>query len=169
MLCQSCGQNTANTHIKSILNGELTEHHLCAKCAVEMGYNSLFDGMSMSSLIGSFLTGKSMPNLPAETEMVRCDVCGSAFRDIARTGKVGCAHCYTLYRDQLLPTVQRIHGNTNHAGKMPASMGARAALMSEIQSLKRTLQEAVAAQEFEKAAILRDQIQEKEKEAAEHE
>lgn len=169
MLCQSCNQNTANTHIKSIVNGELAEHHLCAKCAAEMGYSSLFDGMSMSSLIGSFLTGKTMPSLPTETETVRCDVCGSTFRDIARTGKVGCAHCYTRYRDQLLPTVQRIHGNTNHTGKMPASMGERAALMSEIDSLKRALQEAIAAQEFENAAKLRDRIQEKEKEALKHE
>ena len=28
MLCQSCGKRPANTHIKTIINGELTEHSL---------------------------------------------------------------------------------------------------------------------------------------------
>ena len=33
MLCQSCGKRPANTHIKTIINGELTEHSLCSECA----------------------------------------------------------------------------------------------------------------------------------------
>ena len=38
MLCQSCGKRPANTHIKTIINGELTEHSLCSECAQKMGY-----------------------------------------------------------------------------------------------------------------------------------
>ncbi len=164
MLCQSCGQNTANTHIKTIVNGELTEHHLCAKCAGQMGYGSLFDGMSMSNLIGSFFAGAGVQNLPPMAQAARCEMCGSTFSDIARSGKVGCADCYMLYRDQLLPTVQRVHGNTNHIGKVPASAGKQMTRANEIEALKRALQEAVAAQEFERAAQLRDEIREKEAE-----
>ena len=35
MLCQSCGKNHANTHVKRIINGELTEYMLCEKCAAD--------------------------------------------------------------------------------------------------------------------------------------
>lgn len=37
MLCQSCGKRPANTHIKTIINGELTEHSLCSECAAKNG------------------------------------------------------------------------------------------------------------------------------------
>ena len=30
MLCQMCGQHPATTHIKTIVNGKLTQAHLCA-------------------------------------------------------------------------------------------------------------------------------------------
>ena len=33
MMCQNCGQRTATTHIKTIINGQLTESHLCSQCA----------------------------------------------------------------------------------------------------------------------------------------
>ena len=42
MLCQSCGKRPANTHIKTIINGELTEHSLCSECAQKMGYGNSF-------------------------------------------------------------------------------------------------------------------------------
>ncbi len=42
MLCQSCGKRPANTHIKTIINGELTEHSLCSEGAQKMGYGNSF-------------------------------------------------------------------------------------------------------------------------------
>lgn len=169
MLCQACGKNTANTYIKTVVNGELTERHLCSQCASEMGYNSMFGGLSMSNLIGSFFGGQSLLAQPAQETATRCETCGSTFRDIVNSGKVGCADCYTLYRENLMPTVQRIHGNTNHTGKVPASMGAKATLKNEIKDLKKKLKEAIASQDFENAAVLRDQIKEKEQEGDKNE
>ncbi len=42
MICQSCGKKTATTHIKTIVNGKLTQYHLCADCAKEKGYGGMF-------------------------------------------------------------------------------------------------------------------------------
>ena len=38
MLCQSCGVNAATTHVKTIINGVLTEYALCPECAKKLGY-----------------------------------------------------------------------------------------------------------------------------------
>ena len=56
MLCQACGKKTATTHVKTIVNGKLTEFHLCPDCAKQKGYNNLFSGWSMDlgNLLGSF-------------------------------------------------------------------------------------------------------------------
>ena len=54
MLCQSCGKKTATTHIKTIVNGKLTEYHLCPDCAKQKGYGNIFSswGMDFGNLLG---------------------------------------------------------------------------------------------------------------------
>ena len=48
-----------------------------------------------------------------------CPVCGASLSDISDTGKVGCADCYKTFLNQLMPSIQRMHGNTHHIGKIP--------------------------------------------------
>ena len=49
MKCERCGRNEATFYFKSNINGKITEQHLCADCARELGYTdklrsrSLFD------------------------------------------------------------------------------------------------------------------------------
>ena len=42
MKCQKCGANNANTHVKTIINGEIKEYDLCSECAKKMGYTNIF-------------------------------------------------------------------------------------------------------------------------------
>ena len=44
MLCQACGKRPATTHVKTIINGELSEYSLCAECAQKMGYDNFMSG-----------------------------------------------------------------------------------------------------------------------------
>ena len=61
MLCQSCGKRPANTHIKTIINGELTEHSLCSECAQKMGYgNSFFPSNTFDQFFSSFFGKNSL-------------------------------------------------------------------------------------------------------------
>ncbi len=160
MLCQSCEKRQASTHIKTILNGELKEFNLCSECAAKLGYGSFFTnfGFDIDKLFGSFMDVTS-PQRKAK----RCQFCGSSFEEIARSGKVGCAHCYEEFYDELLPSIQRIHGRTNHTGKLARSAGTEVKVKNEIAKCKAELEEAIKTQEFEKAAELRDKIKELEK------
>ena len=125
MKCQKCGANTANTHVKTIINGELKEYDLCGDCAKKMGYTGFFGDPEgeFSNLLGSFFTNV----LPARTQATRCEFCGSTYSEIAKTGQVGCAHCYELFADRLYPSIRRMHGNTTHCGKHSAAATARQA------------------------------------------
>ncbi len=158
MLCQSCGKRQATTHIKTIVNGELKEYDLCPECASKMGYGSFF-GFDLDKLFGSFMDGFS----GAAKARKRCQCCGSSFEDIAKSGKVGCANCYDVFYEELLPSVQRIHGRTSHTGKLAHSAGTQVKIRNELAKLRAELERAVKAQEFEKAAELRDQIKELER------
>ena len=166
MKCQKCGANNANTHVKTIINGEFKEYDLCSECAHKMGYTNVFADMDneFSNLLGSFFGNV----LPARTQATRCEFCGSTYAEIAKTGQVGCANCYKLFADQLYPSIRRIHGNTTHCGKnrgRAAAAEKKPAEMTKEEKLadmKKQLDAAVKEQNFELAAELRDKIKETE-------
>lgn len=155
MLCENCGKNTATTHIKRSVNGVFTEKHLCTECAAKLGYSVGFsDGFAeiLSSMFGDTLPEKSAGS-------VKCSCCNTAFSDIVKTGKMGCPECYNAFYEQLLPYLKRIHGNVNHIGKMPNSSPLAVSNdETRILSLKRELNKLIVAEEFEKAAQIRDEI-----------
>ena len=166
MLCQMCGQHPATNHIKTIVNGKLTQAHLCADCAKKQGYGNLF--ADWGSGFGSLLSGFMGSAAPAR-QVTRCPGCGASFEDITRSGKIGCAECYHTFRGQLLPIIQRIHGTAQHKGKVPGSSALRvtdtnnkivAVEETPLEEKKRLLKQAIETQDFERAAVLRDEIKE---------
>lgn len=162
MLCQSCQKKQANTHIKTIVNGELTEMVLCSDCAEKMGYGNVFSHMfDIGSLMSGFMGEPTTSALATEQ---RCPMCGSTFSAISKSGKVGCARCYDVFYDRLLPSIKRIHGNTVHTGKKAAAPQQPKAepqkKSDRISILNQELKTAIDNQEFEKAAELRDKINE---------
>ncbi len=160
MLCQRCGQNTATTHIKTVINGTVTELNLCGYCAAKEGYTSLSNG-SITNMLASMLgqTMKMGDKIPQKS----CSCCGASFSEIAETGKAGCANCYTEFKSELLPYLKRIHGSVKHNGK---TLGTKQLTVvndeNELVSLKAKLAELVAAEKYEEAAVIRDRIKEKE-------
>ncbi len=160
MLCDKCGQKTATTHIKTSINGIVEVHHLCAECAKEHSGGS---SIMLDSLIGSFF-GDSLKSNPVTDNRRRCEGCGLCFDDISRLGKVGCDKCYDTFLEQLLPSLQRMHGRSRHAGKIPNRIAPAVTTEDKISALSDEMQRAVDAQNFELAAKLRDQIKELKKE-----
>ncbi len=167
MKCQKCGANNANTHVKTIINGEFKEYDLCSDCAKKMGYTNVFSDMEdeFSNFLGSFFGNV----LPARTQATRCEFCGTTYPEIAKTGHVGCAKCYDVFADELYPSIRRIHGNTTHCGKnskraenAKAEKPVEQSKEDKIKALKAELDKAVKEQNFEHAAELRDKIKEME-------
>ena len=164
MLCQKCKSREANTYVKRIINGKVTEYNLCDACAEKMGYSNMMSTgfKDFSNLLGGLFTS---PGTDSLMQVKRCPSCGCSFADIANSGKAGCADCYTTFRRELMPSVKKIHGNTVHCGKgSSVKKDADTAAGGEsVTELKRRLKKAVDEQNFELAAQLRDRINELEK------
>lgn len=180
MLCEKCGKNEANVYIKNVVNGETTEMHLCGECANEQGLFKQavnpFYGMSgffddFGSAFQGFFPGLASPaasgrSLPSGTT---CPVCGASAQDIARTGRAGCADCYSVFDAVLGPAVKRIHGDASHTGAVPGSAGAELSRKRRLTELKHELKAAIKNEAFEDAARLRDEIRSLENGGAAHE
>ncbi len=161
MLCQNCNKAQATCHYKQTINGETHEAHLCAECAEKLGYGSMFNfnigelGFGLDSMLSHmFGQGKKQSAL----HELKCPLCGATAEDISRTGRVGCAECYDVFSDMLTPYIRRIHGNTAHVGRIPVGADEQIGKNRKIEQLKADMQKAIEAQEFERAAELRDEI-----------
>ena len=85
---------------------------------------------------------------------LRCPNCGVRLVDLRKTGRVGCANCYEVFRKQILPLLKRVHGSVVHEGFVPVSPEAPVGL----PRLREELRRAIEAEDFEQAARLRDRI-----------
>lgn len=156
MLCDTCKKNHATTYVKHIVNGVTTELHLCADCAASQGVGGTF-GFDFGDFWGSLF---AEPAKRMREDAVRCADCGRSFREIAAAGRPGCPTCYTTFYDRLLPSVQRIHGKTQHTGKVAEKAEEPLKTERELERLKKELEACIADQEYEKCVQLRDRIRE---------
>ncbi len=166
MYCEECKLRPATVHVAQMINGQKTESHLCEQCASQKGTIVFGDKqLSISNLLGSFLGGNyAIPETMTPVQEIVCPNCGTKFSDIRQTGKLGCAQCFTAFEQELEPSLRRIHGNRQHVGKIPLRGGEKVMRKRQLEGLKQHLQEAVAREEYEKAAEIRDQIKQMEKE-----
>ncbi|HHV07423.1 MAG TPA: hypothetical protein GXX69_04340 [Firmicutes bacterium] len=171
MLCDCCKKNPATVYVRRMVNGDTTEAHLCEQCARERGEWNIvigptfaFPDFSLGSLFASLLdqhpgfTG-SMAGGTAK----RCPGCGLTYSDFRERGRLGCARCYSTFREPLDPLIRRLQGDVCHVGKVPRRHGGTARLRYDLDALRRQLKEAVASEAFEQAAKLRDEIKALEK------
>lgn len=95
---------------------------------------------------------------PARETQVRCKVCGHTLSDFRKSGKLGCGECYNTFRPTVEATLKQIHSNSVHQGKIPSKSGAELRKKRELESLKKQLNEAVKAENYELAAKLHREI-----------
>ncbi|MDP8233626.1 MAG: UvrB/UvrC motif-containing protein [Candidatus Saelkia tenebricola] len=166
MVCDICGQTEATVHLTEIINGKVTELHLCEECAREKGTQ-----MEQHFGISDLLAG--LADLSPDVEMkqdvvLKCNNCGMSYKDFKKIGKFGCSQCYESFRQHVPALLKRVHGSTKYVGKEP-NAGEYKVVRDELQELRSKLQIAIEKEEYEKAAQIRDEIREIERERAKDE
>ena len=110
MLCQRCKKNQATVNHVEEIKGKKIGYNLCRACYTELfgSINSAAGNDMLSGLIAQ----------PARRRMRNCPVCGMAYSDFERTGLLGCATCYDVFKEELMPYIERIQGKVVHVGKV---------------------------------------------------
>jgi len=162
MMCEECGIRPAKFHLMTITNDERTERNLCSVCMAK--YQKQLPGIDFSNLAGilnNILEGSvGRQKEPADEAVaaLTCEQCGMTYAEFQKCGMLGCAGCYKTFKTPLDSLLQRIHGNTQHAGRIPGSVRSGVSIRLNIDRLKQRLQKAIADEEYEQAAKLRDSI-----------
>lgn len=159
MKCERCHKNEATVFYRENINGKETKAHLCSKCAQEKEKESsmIWSDFFAGDLLGSVFAPISRRS-EAPTESEKCALCGSTFAAIQKSGKVGCHKCYDSFAPYLAPTLKRLHGSATHRGKVPLKYREKLSAKREAEQLEAELKAAVAKEEYERAAELRDKL-----------
>jgi protein arginine kinase activator len=154
MKCQIC-DNPATVHLTDIVNKKKRELHLCERCARERNLIPDPPGpqLDLKALLNLLAHPSTQTGLALDEGVpvgLVCEVCGLTLAEFKTEGRLGCQHDYEALRPTLEPLIERIHRAVAHVGKAPHAI--------RIREWKKQMQKAIAAEDYEDAARLRDLI-----------
>ncbi len=171
MTCDICGKKKATVHLTEIVDEQMSEMHLCEECARQKS-SQMEQQFGLADLLAG-LSDPSKTTAAKESDKVfvlKCSRCDLPYEDFRKFGRLGCGECYTSFKEHLTGLLRKIHGSNKYLGKTPGTYqadpkaalpegGAVALLASDdLADLKQQLKAAIAAEDFEKAAQVRDKI-----------
>ena len=154
MLCEECKKTPATVVVTTVSGGKMTSRHLCAACVQKFQQGDM-QGF-LAAILASMAAAQAGASAPGED--IVCAGCGLSFSEFQKTGKLGCARCYTDFREQLKPILMRIHGRALHAGRRPPVSEEEQAVQKRKAALREQMEQAVKTEDFERAAALRDEL-----------
>lgn len=160
-LCERCKKAQATFHLTEIdRSGGKSERHLCDKCAGEEGLlQTPKVNVDLNEILENFIA--SSKSGAQDLSQLVCDQCGISYVEFRNQGLLGCPHDYDVFKDQLHKLIERTHGGAaSHVGKSPRGVAVKRKPVEDVRRMKRALDDAVAAEDYERAAKLRDRIRE---------
>ncbi|NNC87622.1 MAG: excinuclease ABC subunit B [Akkermansiaceae bacterium] len=167
MQCDFCDKK-ATVFLTQLVEGEMKKMCLCEECATEKGVTDP-TGFSLADVLlgggqiedtGTIIEGEE------GSGGVTCPACGFSFNKFQQVGRLGCSHCYTAFREEIERRLKGMHKGTVHVGRVPEGLLAAHERRQRLEKLQERLDTAVAAENYEEAAGLRDEIHEIESDAA---
>lgn len=158
MRCDHCHEREAVLHLTQIADDQAIQVHLCEKCAAEKGVEP--SGAPLPPLGGLLSQLGPAAAADAPGSDVRCPRCGAGVADLREAGRLGCAECWEVFAAPLTDLVRRLHGAARHLGEryVPPGVAEEGAPSAAVERLREELRAAVAAEDFERAARIRDEL-----------
>lgn len=134
MLCTRCGKNPAAKYTVKTEEGDVTLL-LCPDCYRNLTKAEGYD--------------------PSQEGGTVCPACGTTIEEFRRTGLLGCAHCYTVFREELVPVIMQVQGKIRHEGKTPnAEASQNYPLARELETLREEMERLLREKNFSAAEKL---------------
>ena len=159
MKCDYCDKK-ATVFLTQLVEGQMKKVCLCESCAKEKGVTDP-TGFSMADMLLGGMSGNAMEGLPvvSGTHPRKCSACGFTLDDLRRVRRFGCAECYATFSDEVGHMLRSMHKSSSHTGKVPEGLAAKQVLDQRLDELREKLDAAIAAESYEEAAGLRDEIE----------
>lgn len=160
MLCQRCHKNLATVRYAEVVDGKVTDRHLCEAC-MEQYQEGRATGFEFSGPPAPARRTVAPAVAPAAAHEQRtCPTCGMPLAAAGGVWRLGCPRCYETFGDQLEAVLRDVQRALVHRGKNPHVTDARVRLRADLQTKRTLLRTLLRREKYEEAAQLRDEIQE---------
>ena len=149
--CSLC-EEAATVHLSQVVHGNVTKVHLCEACAQKGGATD----PAVFQLADALTTASPAPTLT-------CPKCGFTDIDFRKRGRLGCPSCWETFGDALGGLLLKVQHEASHVGRAPAGTTPTGQLRRRLDAARLDMEKAIAAEDYESAARLRDEIAEIEK------
>jgi len=156
MQCCVCKEREAKVHLTQIVGDKMQKVDLCEECAKQKGVNDPA-GFSLADLLLGLGASQEMEQAAGSSDL-KCPHCGFTHADFKKAGRLGCSECYVTFAEGLEGLLKSMHKGIKHTGKVPPSLQQTRDLSDKLKSLQKKLDKAVADEDFEQAAQVRDEI-----------
>jgi protein arginine kinase activator len=183
MDCQCCQKKPARIRVCDVEENSIAEqYNVCPDCfALIKRY--MFDMArplmptedvirEVQALLGDHDKALTLPSHPGALAALAenvpaCPECGMTLSEFKARGRFGCPRDYEVFAEHLDPLFERIHeaNPPRHQGRLPRQAGSTHEIVDrtrKLAALKARLEAAVAEENYEMAARLRDEINEAE-------
>src|SRR6201990_3411388 len=155
MLCCICKEREATVHYTKIDGDKVQKVDLCEECSKTKGVNDPV-GFELADLLLGLGASKEIEQSSGGVE-IKCARCGFTQADFKKAGRLGCSECYKTFAEGLEGLLKTMHKGTRHIGKVPQTACRNRNITMRLTTLRKNLEKAVAAEDFEQAARLRDE------------
>lgn len=161
MDCDFCSSK-ATVFLQQLVEGEIKKLRLCEKCANEKGVTDPTGFSLADAVLGDDPVEGSEELVVAEgaEDGPECANCGFTFAKFQQVGRLGCSDCYVTFRDDVVRRLKGMHKGVTHVGRVPEGLMAAYERQQRLDRLNERLAEAIASENYEEAAGLRDEINE---------
>lgn len=170
MLCERCKKNEAKVRLIESIDGEMRGIWLCDNCAKNIGDLSDVKISSLKKISFDKVLDDIFNEILAKNENLEdliCESCGKSYKEFREKNMLGCDKCYYYFREKLISIIKRNQNSIEHIGKIPVRGGEVIRKKKKIERLKTDIEKAISIENYEKAAVLRDEIFDLERELKE--
>ncbi|MFI9579472.1 UvrB/UvrC motif-containing protein [Staphylococcus capitis] len=174
MLCENCHLNEAEVKLTVKSKDGTHEKWVCSICAQgdnpwQQSHEDTSYHVHQDDIEEAFVVKQILQHLATKhginfqemafKEEKQCPTCQMTLKDIAHVGKFCCANCYATFKEDIIDIVRRVQGGQfEHVGKTPQSSYKKLAIKKQIEEKTKYLNKLIEEQNFEEAAVVRDEI-----------
>lgn len=174
MLCENCHLNEAEVKLTVKSKDGTHEKWVCSICAQgdnpwQQSHEDTSYHVHQDDIEEAFVVKQILQHLATKhginfqemafKEEKQCPTCQMTLKDIAHVGKFGCANCYATFKEDIIDIVRSVQGGQfEHVGKTPQSSYKKLAIKKQIEEKTKYLNKLIEEQNFEEAAVVRDEI-----------
>lgn len=146
MMCDACGARASQITFNVLFAGKKVVRNYCVQCArmIRRG-----DALGVQMAVLNSLSTEEAP---------ACLKCGATIDSLQKTGRMGCAACYRSFGAATEELIKKLNGTERQLAETLMEAPVTSETQQKIRTLRDELVQAVSVENYERAALLRDEI-----------